>query len=151
MISLINPLHHSPTHKPLHNHHCPCFLVRTVGNTIKSMQYYSIPFQEGILKWLHNSIDPIVMVMDVYSMILVFIDTPAVLLCCGLSSPSCGLNVTHSIRAPLFSVALLFVASPGVHTHVCITETSAAQVYPDITKTGVELLHCYPFRGIYDS
>ena len=70
------------------------------------MQYYSIPFQEGILKGLHNSIDPVAMVMDVYSMILVFMDTPAVLLCCGLSSLSCGLNATHSIRAPLFIVWL---------------------------------------------
>ena len=56
-------------------------------------------------------INPVAMGTGVSSMIVVLVDTPAVLLHHGLSSLSCDLNGTRGICAPWF------IATCGVQTH----------------------------------
>ena len=80
------------------------------------------------------------MVMGVYLMNVVPMDTPAVLSCHGLSSSSRDLNATRGI------CALWLIGTCDVHSGIYITETAAAQMYTDTVKMSSRA-NSIPIRG----
>ena len=78
-----------------------------------------------MLYWL---IDPVAVVMGVYSINVVPMDTPAVLSCHGLSSLSRDLNAMRGI------CTLWLIGTCDVHSGIYIIVTAAAQMYTDTVK-----------------